>query len=131
MKGPQGRNMEVPSPLQSMLNVEQGPTRQKAARLVVDLGRSAGATSFIKVAHAHVAGVSVITGGHGLRRFLGDLAGDEQGVVSIPTTLNSAGCDKERMEEMGIEWPDFLEQQFEIVHAYTNLGIEATLSCTP
>ena len=35
------------------------------------------------------------------------------------------------MEEMEILWPDFLEQQFEIVQAYDRLGIEATLSCTP
>ena len=35
------------------------------------------------------------------------------------------------MEEMDIEWPDFLKQQFEIVHAYERLGIDATLSCTP
>ncbi len=114
-----------------MLAGEQGETRQKAARLVIDLADSAGASSFIEVDHAHVSGVSVITGGHGLRRFLADLAGDESGVVVIPTTLNSAGCDKEKIAEMGIEWADFLEQQFEIIEAYERLGIEATLSCTP
>ena len=51
--------------------------------------------------------------------------------MSIPTTLNSAGCDREQMEEMGIDYPDFLEHQFEIIHAYSELGIEVTLSCTP
>ncbi|MCS5529925.1 MAG: aconitase X, partial [Candidatus Poseidoniales archaeon] len=40
-------------------------------------------------------------------------------------------CDHQRMEEMGIDHPDFLEQQFEIVHAYSELGIDAILSCTP
>jgi hypothetical protein len=35
------------------------------------------------------------------------------------------------MDEMGIDHPDFLEQQFEIVHAYSELGIDAILSCTP
>lgn len=108
-----------------------GPTKQKAARLVVDLASTAGASEFIRVDNAHVSGVSVITGGHGLRRFLSDLSGDPKGVVSIPTTLNSAGCDHEKMDEMGIDYPDFLEQQFEIVQAYSELGIEATLSCTP
>ena len=112
-----------------MLDGAEGPTRQKAARLVVDLGSTAGATRFIRCAHAHVSGVSPLTGGHGLRRFLADLAGD--GTVAIPTTLNSAGCDKEKMAEMDIAAPDFLEHQFEIVHAYAQLGIEATLSCTP
>ena len=114
-----------------MLSGEQGPTKQKASRLVIDLAVTAGATQFVRAEHAHVSGVSVITGGHGLRRFLSDLSGDPQGRVSIPTTLNSAGCDHDKMEEMGIDHPDFLEQQFEIVQSYSELGIEATLSCTP
>ena len=114
-----------------MLAGEHGPTKQKAARLVIDLASTAGASEFVECAHAHVSGVSPLTGGHGLRRFLADLAGDELGTVSIPTTLNSAGCDKEKMTEMDIAEKDFLEHQFEIVHAYSKLGIEATLSCTP
>ena len=123
--------MELPSRLVEQLEGKEGATRQKAARLVVDLAGVAGANGFIEVDHAHVSGVSVITGGHGLRTFLKDLSGDEKGTVVIPTTLNSAGCDREKMEQMGIAWPNFLEQQFEIVQAYNRLGIEATLSCTP
>ena len=123
--------MDVPAELLSMLSGEQGPTRQKASRLVVDLAVTAGAKQFVRAEHAHVSGVSVITGGHGLRRFLSDLSGDPEGKVTIPTTLNSAGCDHEKMDEMGIDHPNFLEQQFEIVHSYSELGIEATLSCTP
>ena len=123
--------MDLPERLSSQLAGEEGPTRQKAARLVVDLAVTAGAQGFVNVDHAHVSGVSVITGGHGLRRFLSDLSSSGDGKVSIPTTLNSAGCDKEKMEEMDIDWPDFLEQQFEIVEAYSELGIQATLSCTP
>tara|TARA_B100001113_G_scaffold353754_1_gene359622 strand:+ start:2121 stop:3863 length:1743 start_codon:yes stop_codon:yes gene_type:complete len=123
--------MELPQRLAKQLDGKEGPTRQKAARLVVDLARVAKAASFVDVDHAHVSGVSVITGGHGLRTFLKDLSGDDQGTVVIPTTLNSAGCDREKMEEMGIAWPKFLEQQFEIVQAYDRLGIESTLSCTP
>ena len=112
-----------------MFSGAEGLTRQKAARLVIDLARTARAQGFIEVDHSHVSGVSVITGGHGLRRFLADLAGE--GSVAIPTTLNSAGCDKRKMEEMDIDYPDFLEQQFEIITAYEKLGIESTLSCTP
>ena len=121
--------MELPDRLASMLAGDEGLTRQKAARLVVDLAKTAGAKGFINVNHSHVSGVSVITGGHGLRRFLADLAGE--GSVVIPTTLNSAGCDKRKMEEMDIDYPDFLEQQFEIIMAYESLGIESSLSCTP
>ncbi len=123
--------MRVPTELSLMLDGANGPTKQKAARLIIDLASTAGAVEFIRADNAHVSGVSVITGGHGLRRFLSDLSGDPDGKVSIPTTLNSAGCDYEKMDEMGIDYPDFLEQQFEIVHSYSELGIEATLSCTP
>ena len=62
--------MDEPSELISMLNGEHGPTKQKAARLVIDLASSAGATNFVRCEHSHVSGVSVITGGHGLRLFL-------------------------------------------------------------
>lgn len=123
--------MEVPDELLSMLHGEQGPTKQKAARLVIDLASTAGSKKFIRCDNSHVSGVSVITGGHGLRRFLSDLSGDPLGKVVIPTTLNSAGCDLEKIEEMDIEYPDFLKYQFEIVQAYSELGIDATLSCTP
>ena len=123
--------MDIPTTLAAMLAGEHGPTKQKAARLVVDLAATAGAAEFVTCANAHVSGVSPLTGGHGLRRFLADLSGDELGTVEIPTTLNSAGCDKEKMKEMDIETEDFLKHQFEIVHAYAELGIEATLSCTP
>ena len=73
--------METPPELQSMLDGEHGPTKQKAARLVVDLAATAGASEFTRCAHAHVSGVSVITGGHGLRRFLSDLSGDPEGCL--------------------------------------------------
>ncbi|MBS72364.1 MAG: hypothetical protein CMO20_05375 [Thermoplasmata archaeon] len=123
--------MGMPEQLAEMLAGNHGPTKQKAARLVVDLAASAGATEFIECTHAHVSGVSVITGGHGLRRFLADISGDTKGRVSIPTTLNSSGCDKNKFDEMGIDYDDFLKIQFEIILAYENLGIDATLSCTP
>ena len=85
--------MRVPTELSLMLDGANGPTKQKAARLIIDLASTAGAVEFIRADNAHVSGVSVITGGHGLRRFLSDLSGDPDGKVSIPTTLNSAGCD--------------------------------------
>ena len=73
----------------------------------------------------------VITGGDGLVRFLEDLTGEGGLGVSIPTTLNSAGCDADRMEEMDLGRDGFLEAQLNIVDAYTKLGIRPTLSCTP
>ena len=123
--------MDTPARLLQQLQGDEGRTRQKAARLVLDLASTVQASDFVELAHAHVSGVSVLTGGQGLIQFLRDLSADADGKVAIPTTLNAAGCDQEKMQEMGISIPDFLEQQFEIVHAYQRLGIEATLSCTP
>lgn len=123
--------MNIPLELKKMLKGDFGPTKQKAARLVIDLASSAGATNFIKCTDAHVSGVSPLTGGHGLRRFLNDLAGDGKASVEIPTTLNSAGCDREKMKEMDIQEDDFLQHQFEIIQSYSKLGIKTTLSCTP
>ena len=79
--------MELPQRLAEQLEGQEGPTRQKAARLVVDLARVAKAESFVEVDHAHVSGVSVITGGHGLRTFLKDLSGDDEGYCCHPNNL--------------------------------------------
>ena len=123
--------MDLPPRLQAQLDGAEGPTRQKGARLVVDLALTAGASSFVEVKDSHVSGVSVITGGDGLVRFLEDLTQEGGLGVSIPTTLNSAGCDADRMEEMDLGREGFLEAQLNIVDAYTKLGIRPTLSCTP
>ena len=123
--------MDLPPRLQAQLDGKEGPTRQKGARLVVDLALTAGASSFVEVKDSHVSGVSVITGGDGLIRFLRDLTESGGPGVTIPTTLNSAGCDADRMEEMDLGREGFLEAQLGIVDAYTKLGIRPTLSCTP
>ena len=123
--------VELSSDQQAMLSGMHGPTKQKAIRLLIDLGDVAGAEKLIPITHAHVSGVSPLTGGHGLRRFLSDLASDENGKVSIKTTLNSAGCDSDKYEKMNISEKDFLEHHFEIISAYEKLGVSMTLSCTP
>ena len=121
--------MDIPDSLSSMLAGEHGPTKQKAQGWsLTSLNRRRERVRHVR-ARARQRSVAP-TGGHGLRRFLADLAEMNRG-VAIPTTLNSAGCDKEKMQEMDIEVEDFLKHQFEIVHAYAELGIEATLSCTP
>ena len=43
--------MELPERLESILQGDEGLTRQKAARLVVDLARTANADGFIEVNH--------------------------------------------------------------------------------
>ena len=54
--------MEPPVRLLGQLAVEEGKTRQKAARLVIDLADTANADGYLPAVHAHVSGASVITG---------------------------------------------------------------------
>ena len=55
MKEPRTRGIvvEVPEGLQSMLDGEHGQTKQKAARLVIDLAVTAGASEFVLLLKNH------------------------------------------------------------------------------
>ena len=114
-----------------MLKGGQGSTKQKAMRLLVDLGEAAGAKRLIPVTSAHVSGVSPLTGGEGLIRFLKDLTAEGDSETAVETTLNSAGCDRSKFEEMDIPVKDYVEKQQNILDTYERLGIKLTLSCTP
>ena len=114
-----------------ILEGKQGKTRQKAIRLLIDLGKAAKANRLVPVTSAHVSGVSPLTGGDGLIKFLEDLVSDSDGTAVVETSLNSAGCDRNRFEEMDIPVKDYVEKQQMILDAYEKLGIELSLSCTP
>lgn len=116
---------------ENILEGKQGKTRQKAIRLLIDLGKAANAEKLVPVTSAHVSGVSPLTGGDGLIQFLEDLVSDSDGTAIIDTTLNSAGCDRSRFEEMDIPAKDYVEKQQIILDAYEKLGIKLSLSCTP
>ncbi len=116
---------------ENILEGKQGKTRQKAIRLLVDLGKAAKANRLVPVTSAHVSGVSPLTGGDGLIKFLEDLVSDSDGTAVVETSLNSAGCDRNRFEEMDIPVKDYVEKQQMILDAYEKLGIELSLSCTP
>ena len=116
---------------EKILEGKQGKTRQKAIRLLIDLGKAANAEKLVPVTSAHVSGVSPLTGGDGLIQFLEDLVSDSDGTAVVDTTLNSAGCDRSRFEEMDIPAKDYVEKQQMILDAYEKLGIELSLSCTP
>ena len=116
---------------ENILEGKQGKTRQKAIRLLIDLGKAAKAKRLVPVTSAHVSGVSPLTGGDGLIKFLEDLVSDSDGTAVVETSLNSAGCDRNRFEEMDIPVKDYVEKQQMILDAYEKLGIELSLSCTP
>ena len=116
---------------ENILEGKQGKTRQKAIRLLIDLGKAAKANRLVPVTSAHVSGVSPLTGGNGLIKFLEDLVSDSDGTAVVETSLNSAGCDRNRFEEMDIPVKDYVEKQQMILDAYEKLGIKLSLSCTP
>lgn len=114
-----------------MLAGECGLAKQMAMRLLLDMAAAAGASELIPIRSAHLSGVSPLTGGFGLRRFLANLVEDPQAKVAVPTTLNAAGCDAAQFEPMRINLPGFLEQSQEIVALYEQLGVRPTQSCIP
>ncbi|MFQ5398191.1 MAG: aconitase X [Anaerolineae bacterium] len=116
---------------EAMLAGQRGLAKQMGMRLLLDMAAAAGASELIPISSAHLAGVSPLTGGLGLRRFLAKLAADPQAQVAVPTTLNSAGCDVAQFEAMRIVVPDFLDHSREIVSLYTRLGVRPTQSCIP
>lgn len=123
--------IELNEEQRAMLAGEQGRARQMAMRLLLDMAATAGVRELAPIRSAHLSGVSPLTGGMGLRRFLARLAEDAEASVAVPTTLNAAGCDGERFEAMRITVPDFLEHSQEIVARYEALGVRPTQSCIP
>ena len=116
---------------QAMMAGELGLAKQMAMRLLLDLAATADASSLVPIQSAHLSGVSPLTGGLGLRRFLAKLTSDPKARVAVPTTLNAAGCDAAQFGAMRITAPGFLEQNQEIVTQYERLGVQPTQSCIP
>ena len=98
--------MKLNSEQKMMLDGSQGPTVQKAIRLLIDLGKAANSEKLVPVVSAHVSGVSPLTGGDGLIQFLKDLSSEENVKTAVETTLNAAGCDRTKFKEMDIPVKD-------------------------
>ena len=114
---------------EGMLDGEEGPAVQKCMKLLVRLGEIYGAGEMVKISSAQASGVSYKSIGDPGLEFLRGFAG-EGGHVRVPTSLNPAGMDLERWEELG--FPEgFAEKQKEIIDAYRAMGVFITSSCTP
>jgi predicted aconitase/predicted aconitase with swiveling domain len=124
-------DLALNSEQREMLGGKRGSAKQMGMRLLLDLAAAAGASELVPIQSAHLSGVSPLTGGLGLRRFLEKLTSDPEASVAIPTTLNAAGCDDAQFEAMRIVAPDFLEHSREIVSAYEKLGAQPIQSCVP
>jgi predicted aconitase len=114
---------------ESILAGESGDGRRKAMELIVALGRIYGAERLVPISSAHLSGASYKTIGDGGLKYLSDLAASGS-KVSVPSTLNPVGMDRDRWREMRIS-EGFAEKQLEIIDLYGRMGVRTTCSCTP
>ena len=108
---------------------EDGESCRKAMELVVALGKIYGAEDLIDITSAHLSGASYKTIGDGGLLYLEDVV-KGGAKVSVPSTLNPIGMDRERWKEMHIT-SDFAEKQLRIIELYKKIGVKDTCSCTP
>ena len=78
--------MKLTPEQERILEGKEGTTKQKAIRLLIDLGEAAGSENLVPVVSAHVSGVSPLTGGEGLIQFLKDLTADGKSETAVETT---------------------------------------------
>lgn len=107
---------------------EEGTGRLKSLELLVALGDIYEADRLIPIQSAHISGASFRTIGEAGLRFITDLAVDAK--ISVPSTLNPLGMDRERWREMGVS-EAFAQRQEAIVAAYERLGVDLACSCIP
>lgn len=108
---------------------EYGEALETCMNLLVSLGDIYGAEKLVDISSAQVSGVSYKTIGEKGLEFLKDLA--DQGLkASVPTTLNPAGMDLIRYDEL--KFPkDFAKKQLEIIDCFKRMEIEISCTCTP
>jgi len=112
-----------------ILSGEEGESSRKAMELVVALGKIYGAEDLIDITSAHLSGASYKTIGDGGLKYLEDMA-DGGARVTVPSTLNPVGMDRDRWKEMHIP-QNFAEKQLRIIELYKSMGVAPTCSCTP
>ncbi len=113
----------------ALLEGAEGPGVQRAMEIVVTLGRIYGAPDLVPVSHVQIAGVSYKNLGDAGVAFLHAWA-EEGARARVPATLNPAGMELDRWQEMGID-PTFAQPQMEAIKAFIQMGITPTMSCTP
>ena len=123
------RELRLTGEERAMLAGEAGLAIRKAMEIIVALGQIYGAVDLVPVQSVQVAGVSYKNLGDAGLEFLREWA--EQGARAVVrTTLNPAGMDMLRWAEHGIPRSFALSQQA-VVDAFSQMGIELTLTCTP
>ncbi len=121
--------MKLTAEQEKMLAGKKGKGTQKAMEILVGLGDIYDADSLIPIQSAHISGISMKTSGEAGLNFIKELV-ENKAKVSVPTTINPAGMDLQKWEEMGVP-KDFAEKQKEMVEAYRQIGAEPTCTCSP
>lgn len=101
-------------------------TISKSMEILVALGEIYGAEELIEISSAHVSGISYQNIGDAGLEWLEWLNSD----FKVKTTINPAGMDFRRWQEMGID-REFCEKQKRIIRAMENIGAQPVMTCTP
>ncbi|OYT63051.1 MAG: hypothetical protein B6U69_00065 [Thermofilum sp. ex4484_15] len=114
---------------EALLNGERGEAKAKALKALIEIGEALGAERLVNVEWVHISGISYKNIGDSGLKFIKELV--EYGAFfSVRTTLNPAGMDLNRWQEMGI--PEaFAYKQLEVTRALISMGAEPTFSCVP
>ncbi len=118
--------MHLTTEEESILNGEQGETKQQLMEILTGIGKVFGAEEMVPVRSAQVSGASYKTIGEWGLKWLASLDAH----ATVPAVLNPVGMDRIRWEEMGID-PAFAKKQLEVISAYDRLGIRLECTCTP
>jgi hypothetical protein len=112
-----------------MMDGEEGVAVRKSIELLVALGSVFGAEKLVPVESAHISGVSYKNLGEAGTEWL-----EEQAAAGakcrIRATLNPAGMDMDKWEEMGVP-EEFAIGQRRVLDAFESMGVEPTCTCTP
>lgn len=108
---------------------EEGDAVRKSMELLVALGNVFGAEKMVPVESAHISGVSYKNLGEAGTEWLEEQAAMDA-KCRIRATLNPAGMDMEKWEEMGVP-REFADGQRRVLKAFTDMGVEPTCTCTP
>ena len=113
---------------EKVLNGEQGETRRRAMELLVALGDLDDADRLVPITSAQLSGASYKTISDAGMEFLEEFSADAK--VSVRTTLNPIGMDRDDWKEMGIS-EEFARPQNRILDAYRKMDVDLTCTCTP
>ena len=118
--------MHLTAEEESILNGEQGETKQQLMEILTGIGKVFGAEEMVPVRSAQVSGASYKNIGEWGLKWLASLDAH----ATVPAVLNPVGMDRIRWEEMGID-PAFAKKQLEVISAYDRLGIRLEHTFTP